>query len=67
MPVALLPRTAHLRLVPSETKAFRAHAAALGVELGVIEAPDGSGTVGFLEHTGERSPMLDAVSSACPI
>jgi Fe-S-cluster containining protein len=57
----------YLRLAPSETKAFRAHTAALGVELDVIEAPDGSGTVSFLEHTGERCPMLDAASSACRI
>lgn len=57
----------YLRLAPSETTAFRAHAAALGVELDVIEAPDGSGTVSFLEHAGERCPMLDALSSACRI
>jgi Fe-S-cluster containining protein len=57
----------YLRLWPSESRAFRNHAQALGVELDVVDAPDGSGTVSFLEHPGERCPMLDPVTSACRI
>ena len=57
----------YLQLEPSEVPGFRARAAVLGVELDVVEAPDGSGTVSFLEHPGERCPMLDVATSACRI
>ena len=57
----------HLRLTAPEVSAFRAHAAALGVELKLMEAADGSGSVVFLEHDGERCPMLDDATSACRI
>jgi Fe-S-cluster containining protein len=57
----------YLRLTAPEVPTFRAHAAALGVELRLEEAADGSGSVGFLEHPGERCPMLDDATSACRI
>jgi len=57
----------YLQLAPSEVEAFRAHGTALGVELDLVEAPDGTGTVSFLEHPGERCPMLDDTTSACRI
>jgi Fe-S-cluster containining protein len=57
----------YLQLAQSEVPGFRAQAEALGVVLDVVEAPDGSGTVSFLEHAGERCPMLDAATSACRI
>lgn len=57
----------YLTLRPSESKAFRRHAEALHVELDVVDAPDGSGTVSFLEHRGECCPMLDPVTSSCRI
>jgi Fe-S-cluster containining protein len=57
----------YLTLGPSELSSFRANGDALGVELDIVEAPDGSGMVSFLEHPGERCPMLDPVTSACRI
>jgi Fe-S-cluster containining protein len=57
----------YLQLAAAEVAGFRANAAALGVPLDVVEAPDGSGTVSFLEYPGERCPMLDKASSACRI
>ncbi len=57
----------YLRLSAAEVVAFRARAAALGVEALVEQAADGSGTMGFLEHEGARCPMLDPVSFACRI
>jgi len=46
---------------------FKARAAALGVALKLTEDSDGSGSVGFLDHVGERCPMLDDATSACRI
>jgi Fe-S-cluster containining protein len=46
---------------------FRTRAAALGVELKLREEADGSGSVVFLEHEGQRCPMLDDATSACRI
>jgi Fe-S-cluster containining protein len=57
----------YLHLTATEVPTFRARAAALGVELELNEAPDGSGLVLFLQHPGARCPMLDDVSSACRI
>jgi Fe-S-cluster containining protein len=48
-------------------RSFRAHARELGVALELREEPDGSGAVAFVEHDGERCPMLDAATSACRI
>ena len=56
-----------LRLSAAEMAAFRRHAAALGVVLRLTPAADESGSVGFLEHPGERCPMLDHATSACRI
>jgi Fe-S-cluster containining protein len=57
----------YLDLTPQEVVAFKAHAVAFGVALHVNEAADGGGSVGFLEHVGERCPMLDDANSACRI
>ncbi len=57
----------YLRLTASEVRDFRERAAALGVELKLTEAADGTGSVAFLEHAGARCPMLDARTSACRI
>ena len=57
----------YLRLTAPEVLTFRSRAAALGVDLKLREAADGSGTVGFFEHAGERCPMLDDATSACRI
>jgi Fe-S-cluster containining protein len=57
----------YLSLSPAEVPRFRAHAAALGVELVLEQVADGTGTVSFLEHEGERCPMLDHATSACRI
>jgi Fe-S-cluster containining protein len=57
----------YLRLTAPEVRRFRARAAALGVELKLTEAADGTGSVVFLEHAGERCPMLDDSTSACRI
>jgi Fe-S-cluster containining protein len=57
----------YLRLTPPEVKTFRTRAAALGVVLKLREAADGTGSVPFLEHPGERCPMLDDGTSACRI
>jgi Fe-S-cluster containining protein len=56
-----------LQLTPPEAQSFRKHASALGVELRLREAEDGSASVCFPEHAGERCPMLDADTSACRI
>jgi Fe-S-cluster containining protein len=56
-----------LLLTADEVRAFRAHAAALGVELRLAEAPDGTGTIRFLDHPGEDCPMLDGAASICRI
>lgn len=57
----------YLRLTAPEVRTFKARAAALGVVLKLTEAADGSGLVVFLEHPGERCPMLDDATSACRI
>ena len=57
----------YLRLTASEVVTFKARAAALGVVLRLTQAADGSGSVGFLDHPGERCPMLDEATSACRI
>jgi Fe-S-cluster containining protein len=56
-----------LRLTAAEVPAFRKAAQALGVELKLRQSADASGTVVFLEHAGERCPMLDDATSACRI
>jgi len=56
-----------LSLTAAEVLAFRAHAAALGVELKLRTAEDGSGSIVFLEHAGEHCPMLDDATSVCRI
>jgi len=57
----------YLCLTAPEVGIFRARAARLGVELKLAEAADGSGTVSFLDHPGERCPMLDDATSVCRI
>jgi len=57
----------YLRLTTAEVVVFKAHAAALGVELELAESADGSGTVSFLEHPGQHCPMLDDATSVCRI
>ena len=57
----------YLRLTALEASTFKARAAALGVELALVEEADGSGVVSFLEHAGERCPMLDDATSTCRI
>jgi Fe-S-cluster containining protein len=57
----------YLRLTPEEVVAFKEQAAALGVALRIVLAPDGSGSVGFLDHEGERCPMLDSATWACRV
>ena len=56
-----------LHLTAAEVLSFKAHAAALGLELKLREAADGSGSVVFLEHAGEHCPMLDGATSVCRI
>lgn len=56
-----------LRLTSQEVRAFKGHAAALGVALQITQAPDGAGRVRFSDHAGERCPMLDDTTSACRI
>jgi Fe-S-cluster containining protein len=57
----------YLRLSAPEVRTFKARAAALGIALELKEAADGSASLGFLEHPGERCPMLDDGTSACRI
>jgi len=57
----------YLRLTAPEVVTFKDRAAVLGVALTVTEAADGSGAVGFLDHPGDRCPMLDEATSACRI
>jgi Fe-S-cluster containining protein len=57
----------YLGLTSAVVAAFRDRAARLGVSLQLIEAPDGSGAIRFLDHPGERCPMLDGATSACRI
>ena len=57
----------YLRLTAGEVATFRDHATGLGVELHLIEAPDGSGAIRFLDHAGEHCPMLDDATSSCRI
>jgi Fe-S-cluster containining protein len=57
----------YLSLTAAEVAGFKAHAAALGAELELHEAADGSGTVSFLEHPGQHCPMLDDATSVCRI
>jgi Fe-S-cluster containining protein len=56
-----------LSLTAPEVLRFRAHAAALGLDLTLREADDGSGSVAFVEHEGEHCPMLDDATSSCRI
>ncbi len=56
-----------LELTKEEVHLFRAHAAALGVDVTLSEAPDGGGRVRFSDHVGEHCPMLDDATSACRI
>lgn len=56
----------YLRLTSDEAAALERHAARLGVELHLVEDPDGA-AVRFLDHPGEHCPMLDGASSACRI
>jgi Fe-S-cluster containining protein len=57
----------YLRLTAPEVLTFKARAVALGVALKLTEAADGTGLVVFLDHEGERCPMLDDATSACRI
>ena len=57
----------YVTLNAPEVPRFRARAAELGVALILRENDDGSGTVVFLEHEGERCPMLDGATFACRI
>jgi Fe-S-cluster containining protein len=56
-----------LHLGADEVAGFRERGAALGEELRLRESTDGGATVVFLEHAGERCPMLDDATSACRI
>lgn len=56
-----------LRLEADEIAGFRRAAAGLGVAAHITPAADGSGRLLFLEHPGERCPMLDADTAACRI
>lgn len=56
-----------LCLAPDEVKGFEAHATALGVPLDLMEAPDGTAWVGFMDHPGGHCPMLDDATSECRI
>jgi Fe-S-cluster containining protein len=57
----------YVSLGAPEVRMFREQAARLGVPLTLRESADGSGTVVFLEHEGERCPMLDGTTWACRI
>ena len=57
----------YLRLTPPEVQTFKARAATLGVVLKLMEEAGGSGVVSFLDHPGERCPMLDDATSVCRI
>ncbi len=57
----------YLRLTPAEVPGFKARAAALGVSARVRDEPDGAGSVRYLEHDGERCPMLDGETWKCRI
>jgi len=56
-----------LRLTAEEIAPFQQHARRLGVEARVRLEADGTGAVRYLEHEGERCPMLDAETFACRI
>ena len=56
-----------LRLTSAEVPGFKAHAAAIGVEVLFRHGEDGGGLVRFSDHPGERCPMLDDATSACRI
>lgn len=56
-----------LHLSAPEVVMFKARARALGAELTLHEEADGSGSVAFMEHTGEHCPMLDDATSCCRI
>jgi Fe-S-cluster containining protein len=57
----------YLILSAPEVLSFKANAAALGVVVRLTEAVDGTASVVFLEHPGERCPMLDDATSTCRI
>jgi Fe-S-cluster containining protein len=57
----------YLRLGVDEVPAFAARAAGLGVQVHLEPAPGGGALVRYLEHDGERCPMLDAATWACRI
>jgi Fe-S-cluster containining protein len=57
----------YLRLSPAEAALFRQQADMLGLSIHLEQSPDGGGTVGFLEHEGERCPMLEEATGACRI
>jgi Fe-S-cluster containining protein len=57
----------YLRLTSAEVATFKNRAAGLGVELNILDAPDGSGALRFLDHAGEHCPMLDDATSSCRI
>ena len=56
-----------LRLEPDEIAPFYRDADRLGAVIQIRRAPDGSGRLQFLDHPGERCPMLDAATAACRI
>ena len=56
-----------LRLSGDESSRFEEQAMALGLTVKVDAAPGGGGWVKFAEHTGERCPMLEDITSACRI
>ena len=54
-----------LRLEPDEIAGFRQAAAELGATAAITPAADGGGSLLFLDHPGERCPMLDPNTWAC--
>ena len=56
-----------LQLNMDEVQVFKGHAAALGVDLAIVQAPDDGGWVRFSDHAGEHCPMLDDATSICRI
>ncbi len=56
-----------LVLTPDEVTAFKDHAAKLDVDLVLSAGTDGGAWVRFMDHRGERCPMLDDATSACRI
>jgi Fe-S-cluster containining protein len=57
----------YLRLRPDEVTPFARHAARLGVQLRLGRGADGGAIVRYLEHEGDRCPMLDPSTLACRI